>query len=141
MTDEWMQERSQAPLDRIKGWVATCTRDIGEVVKDRIGIAQAGKRMLDQGGEAAELGVLAKKLSLDAVALDNEILSRIEDVISLYSEAASLLRNQTAGLGALGYLAESYAERAQRYAHLCDSLGQSPEEPPMSDVEWDAVRF
>jgi hypothetical protein len=145
MTDDWMQERTKAPLDKMKDWVKHCAYELGtplvEAVNDRIGIAQAGKHMLDEGGEDAELGILAKKIALDAVALDEEIIDRIHDAAILYGEAASLLQTQTSGLGPLGHLVEAYGRRSSMYNQMSQGLDEAPQEPPMSDVEWDAVRF
>jgi hypothetical protein len=97
--------------------------------------------MLDEGGEAAELGVLAKKIALDAVALDHDIVERIRKTVDLYSEAACLLQSQSSGLGALGRAAEAYAQRSKELSKLLESVGEAPKEPPMTEVEWDAVRF
>jgi hypothetical protein len=145
MTDDFLQERTQAPLDRMKDFVATLGAPLVSAVQDRLGTAAAGKKMLDDGGEAAELSVLAKKVSLDAVALDTDITNRIEEAASLYSEAASLLQSQTALPDALRYsaasLAEIYLARSRHYAHLVQNVGVIPDEPAMTDVEWDAVKF
>merc|ERR1719162_966979 len=97
--------------------------------------------MLDEGGEAAELGMLAKKLALDAVSLDNDMLGQFRSLVQLYTEAASLLQEQSSGLGVLGRLAEAYAERSRVYSKILETLGRAPGEPPMTDVEWDAIKF
>lgn len=141
MADQWLEERSQAPLDKMKDWVMEISAPMVEAVQGRIGVVQAGKRLLDEGGEAAELGVLAKKISCDAVNVDKDIIHRILEAIALYRDAASLLQAQTAGLGSLGRLADSYMERATAYQKFLDKLGQTPLQPPMTDVEWDATRF
>jgi hypothetical protein len=145
MTDDWMQERTQAPLDQMKHWVKNCACELGmpvvEAVSDRIGIAKAGKRMLDEGGEEAELEILAKKIALDAVALDEEITDKIHDAAILYNEAASLLQTQTSGLGRLGHLVEAYSKRSSMYNQMSQGLDEAPEEPTLSDVEWDAFKF
>jgi len=141
MTDEWMQERTQAPLDKMKDWVADGVAPLVNMAKERIGIVQAGKRMLDDGGEAAELGVLAKKVSIDAVKLDNDIMIKLGNVVRLYSEAAELLQDQTSGLGFLGSLAEAYAKRSQVYSAFLETLEDAPQEPPTTDVEQDAMKI
>jgi len=141
IADDWLVERSQAPLDRVKDWVWDFGAPIVEAVQDRISVATAGKRLLDEGGEAAELGVLAKKVAWDAVAADKDIIDRIAKAVDLYSDAGSLLQNQTGGLGPLAQLASSYTERAAFYKQLLAKAGEPPHEPPMSEVEWDAVKF
>lgn len=145
MTDDWMQERNQAPLDKMKDWVKNCARELGaplvDAMQDRIGVAKAGKQLLDDGGEAAELGVLAKKVAIDAVAIDQDIIDKVYNAAILYKEAASLLQSQTSGLGVLGRLVEMYAERAKMYSQMYEALGETPQEPPLSDVEWDAIKL
>merc|ERR1740130_622696 len=92
-------------------------------------------------GEAAELGILAKKVALDAVALDNDVIGKLQNLVDLYSEASSLLQEQTSGLGMLGRLVGAYAERSKFYSKILESVGEAPQEPPMTDVELDAVKF
>jgi len=139
MTDDWMQERTQAPLDKMKDFVATLGAPLVSAVQDRLGVIQAGKRMLDEGGEAAELEVLAKKVALDAVASDNDIMDRMQNAVDMYSDAATLLRKS--GLRALDHLASSYTERSDFYSKILENAGKAPKEPPMTDTEWDAIKF
>jgi len=131
MTDDFLQERTQAPLEKIKDWASPFV----SALQDRIGVVKAGKRMLDDGGEAAELEMLAKKVSLDAVALDNDITDRIQQAVDLYTEAASLIRSQNSGLAA------AYDVRSKIFSKCLDNLCDPPENPPMTDVEWDAVKL
>lgn len=141
VTDTWLQERSQAPLDRVKDWVCELGAPLVEAVQDRISVVAAGKRMLDEGGEAAELGVLAKKTACDAVYADKEIINQIQKAVDLYEDAASLLQSQAGGVGPLASLAASYTARATFHKELLASMGTVPEEPPMTDIEWDATKF
>jgi hypothetical protein len=148
MTDDFMEERSQAPLDKMKDWVKNCAYELSaplvDAVQDRIGVAKSGKRLLDDGGEEAELDVLAKKIAFDAVTLDQEIMTKIHEVGVLYREAASLLQTQTSGpntTSTTGRLIEVYNIRSNIYGRMHETLNPSPDQPVLSDVEWDAVKL
>jgi hypothetical protein len=140
-TEQWLQERSEAPLDRMKGWLWEMGTPLLDAVQGHIGVAKAGKQFLDEGGEAAELGVLAKKMACDAVDLDKDIVTKMQCVIALYKEAAHLLHGQSGGLSTLGRLAEVYSQKAQVCGEALEILREIPEMPPMSDVEWGATQF
>lgn len=141
ISDQWLEERNQAPLDKVKDWVREFSAPIVDAVQERMGVVHAGKHMLDEGGEAAELRVLAKKLSCDAVNADDQILGKIRNLVATYQDAAQLLHSQTDGLGNLGWLADSYVERAAVYSQVLATLPMPPEQPPMTNVEWDATKF
>merc|ERR1719408_721759 len=130
MTDDFLQERTQAPLDKMKDWVNYIGTPLVSALQDRIGVVRAGKRMLDEGGEAAELDMLAKKVALDAVALDEEVSDKIQRAVDLYKDASALIRRQRNSLGALGGLAESYDHRARTLSQLLEQLGDAPANPP-----------
>jgi len=142
VTDDFLQERRQAPLDKMKDWVNQMGTPLISALQERIGIARAGKQMLDEGGEAAELGMLAKKVALDAVALDNEIAVRIQTLVDLYKDAAALFNSHIQGrVDVSGGLAEAYDERSKFYSQLLLQLGNSPQRPSVTDAELDAIKL
>mmetsp|Transcript_93799 Transcript_93799/g.146488 ORF Transcript_93799/g.146488 Transcript_93799/m.146488 type:complete len:623 (+) Transcript_93799:77-1945(+) len=136
-TDKWLTERSQAPLDRLKDWLV----DKSQPLMERLGTVMGGKRLLDAGGETAELVVLGKLIACNAVDLDEDIVSKVETAAELYSEAASRIEMGTGELSKLSYLVDGYKQRCQIYRQVLDVIRTIPEHPPVTDVERDAMRF
>lgn len=136
-TDKWLTERSQAPLDRLKDWLV----DKSQPLMERLGTAMGGKRLLDAGGETAELVVLGKLISCNAVDLDEDIVSKVETAAELYSEAAGRIEMGTGELSKLSYLVDGYKQKCQIYRQVLDVIRTIPEHPPVTDVERDAMRF
>mmetsp|Transcript_10719 Transcript_10719/g.24435 ORF Transcript_10719/g.24435 Transcript_10719/m.24435 type:complete len:433 (+) Transcript_10719:139-1437(+) len=124
----WLKEREHAPLSMLTDWI-----------KDGIHTLLPAKKLLDEGGAAAELAVLALKVSSEAVLLDQTLIEKMQTLVDQYRDARQRLLEQCDGQGQLAAIAKSYGDRADAYQHLVDSLGESPSEPPMTQEERDAT--
>lgn len=129
---EWLQEKAKPGVDAIMGGMHA---------------VMPGKKMLDEGGAAAELAVLALKMASDAVMADADILERIQAVIGLYREAVERLKTQ-AELQAegnddeqLARFVEAYQVRLQKFQEICSALGNPPPEPPITPEQREAIAF
>mmetsp|Transcript_48765 Transcript_48765/g.136448 ORF Transcript_48765/g.136448 Transcript_48765/m.136448 type:complete len:535 (-) Transcript_48765:90-1694(-) len=93
----WMApERDRAPGDLIAGWLHTAAskgldlaKEVGGAVKERIDLLGTGKRFLDEGGEIAQQGILAKKVSMSVVAADQDVMDRLRLLAKLNSDQAA----------------------------------------------------
>merc|ERR1712194_585412 len=98
-----------------------------------------GKKLLDEGGEAAEIGVLALQLATDAVTGDRELLIQLQRIAGLYKEAVSLFRRQPCLKGEVSDLVASYGARAAHLEEMLSDFGDSPQEPPFTAAEREAA--
>jgi len=98
-----------------------------------------GKKLLDEGGEVAELAMLMLKACADAVHADHDLTARARAVLSRYEEAVSRVQKQCDGQGPLGAFLEVYRERARVYHQLITALGNPPEVPPITPEEREAI--
>jgi hypothetical protein len=87
--------------------------------KERVETAQAGKKMLDEGGEEIKLKLLAKKASTDVVAFDANLVTQLALAIPKYQEtvvkmqAAAALPSSEADFGRLATVYEARALEIQ----------------------------
>lgn len=117
--------------------------------QDRMEITKAAKKLLEQGGEHAAAALFAKKLGVDAVSNDVEISHKIEKMVLLYEEAAGALRrakslpevNGITGYEDFDAMADAYEQRANHYKQAIDLLKKTPEAPPMTATEEDALKI
>jgi len=63
-----------------------------QATHDRVNIARAGKKLLDEGGEVAAQVVLAKKASLDASDIDKSIATRVHVAIAKLDDSVAKLK-------------------------------------------------
>jgi len=109
---------------------------------------RAGKQLLDGGGAAAELEVLAKRTACEAIDADvaltrgvNTILSKYEEAARLCLDAAGKKPQGNAAASGLGPLAAKYKERAAIYRQVCSLLASAaPPAPAMSSEEQYAAK-
>lgn len=118
-----------------------------QAVNERVDTARAGKKLLEDGGDAAADALRAKQLSISAVASDSDIVQRIQSVITMYEESAAKLRK--ANLcpkveGISGYdefikLAEAYEGRAKAYRQAAELLREPASAASITPQEKDAL--
>jgi len=112
-------------------------------VKARVDTAQAGKKLLDEGGPGMEKKLLGKYNSREAFKMDNAFVFYINKVTVDYKEAAEKMK--TAGAltspdqKAFQDLAESYLKRAASLEQALGALKPIPAVATISPVESDAI--
>lgn len=131
-----MSDSSPSALSWAPEWLKSAA-----VSGNFIAEARAGKQLLDEGGASAELRVLAKKTSRDAVSADIDFVAQIEAIAALYEEAAHLLEQVQAQEDGLQSLAPAYRERAGRYRQTGQALSRIPQRPEMTSEEVHASRL
>jgi hypothetical protein len=132
------QEAAQAGYDTAK-----------DQVEKRVGVARAGKTMLESGGKSTEVALAAKVASGRVAAQDADLVRRLsaavaalEDSAAKLGEAASRPQDVHQGVGGVesfGALSQAYEARAKLYRQLLAGLEDLPPVPEMSPVEQDAA--
>jgi hypothetical protein len=112
-------------------------------IKARVDTAQAGKKLLDEGGEGMKKKLLAKKASIDATSADYKFTYFIGQQSDAYKDASEKMK--TAGAiesdekQAFQDLSAAYAERASSLEMSLGSLGSLPVKAATSPAETDAI--
>jgi len=111
--------------------------------KERIDTAQAGKKMLDEGGEDIKVKLLAKSATQEAYTLDFGFAVDLAKVVSGYREAVFPLEAaaalETEEKKAFNDLADAYRKRAAELENSVMQLKGSPEMASISPAEQDAI--
>lgn len=126
---------------------ATAAVDVGkqayDQAKDRVETAQAGKKMLDDGGPAMKEYLLAKKASITATTADAKVLTDVGATLEAYALASTRLQASAADGGdvasAFRGLSTIYDARARDIKTHFDKLRAAPEIPSVSPIESDAM--
>jgi len=82
-------------LGGLKEMTQQATRNATEIAqqaRSRVETAQAGKKMLDEGGPEMEAKLLAKKMANDAVNLDRSIVAKLADNAQVYADATQKMK-------------------------------------------------
>jgi hypothetical protein len=124
------------------GWQA-----VNQAAADRVEVAKAGKRLLDEGGEAIARLVAAKKTALEAAAVDRDFANRVQSAILLLEDSATLLKksslNNVAESGVsqedFARLIEEHEDRARVYRQVAGMIQAPAATIELSVQEWDAL--
>jgi hypothetical protein len=118
----------------------------GQAANGRIETARAGKRLLDDGGEAV---VVAKKATLDASDIDKNVAQSVQFAILKLDDSAAKLRGIQSGPEAGDFisrecaakLADEHELRAKVFRQIAEMLKDPISSLAMNLAEWDAHSF
>jgi hypothetical protein len=118
-----------------------------QAANDRLETAKGGKKLLDEGGDSKALTILAKKGSMDAVALDKFLAQQVQTATYLFEESSSLLKKAEfeqsdeckSGQVDLADLAREHDERAQLYRQIRKMLEVPIDSSELTLEERDAL--
>jgi len=131
------QNKAQATWEAVTQAVREKFDELAQTCSARLDVAKEGKNLLDSGGERVEKTVLAKQSSLDAAALDADLVKRVQQSIALLEATAGKLRQTEDGQS----FAVAYEARAEAYRQLAALLQKPLPRPDMSAAEADAVKI
>merc|ERR1712139_166948 len=109
-----------------------------QAANDRVEIAKAGKKILEDGGECAARVVVAKEALNDAANIDRELAERVQSAIDAFDASV-------AKLGAVRYiegvaeLAKEHQVRASEYRQIASMLEVPLKSLEMNPAERDAL--
>eukprot|EP00933_Yihiella_yeosuensis_P007313 TRINITY_DN112286_c0_g1_i1.p1 TRINITY_DN112286_c0_g1~~TRINITY_DN112286_c0_g1_i1.p1 ORF type:complete len:175 (-),score=39.11 TRINITY_DN112286_c0_g1_i1:92-616(-) len=123
---------------------ATAAQD---AVQERVDTAKAGRKLVDEHGEAASVPILAKQAALVATVQDRSVKDQVAQVIKNYEDAAAQLRKaslQPKVEGITGYdefipLAEAYEQRLKAYKQVQQMINEDLKAFTMNAQEKDAL--
>eukprot|EP00747_Dinoflagellata_sp_TGD_P164117 gnl/TRDRNA2_/TRDRNA2_183594_c0_seq1.p1 gnl/TRDRNA2_/TRDRNA2_183594_c0~~gnl/TRDRNA2_/TRDRNA2_183594_c0_seq1.p1 ORF type:complete len:393 (-),score=128.91 gnl/TRDRNA2_/TRDRNA2_183594_c0_seq1:126-1304(-) len=112
--------------------------------KERLDIAQAAKKMVDEGGEPVAAKLLAKKAASDAIASDEKVVSQFAQAVEAYADASSKLKSASVHAKdespSFEKLGKDYDTRGNMLKAGLQKLQQPiPEAASTSAVEKDAI--
>eukprot|EP00747_Dinoflagellata_sp_TGD_P059316 gnl/TRDRNA2_/TRDRNA2_151513_c0_seq2.p1 gnl/TRDRNA2_/TRDRNA2_151513_c0~~gnl/TRDRNA2_/TRDRNA2_151513_c0_seq2.p1 ORF type:complete len:217 (-),score=61.49 gnl/TRDRNA2_/TRDRNA2_151513_c0_seq2:6-656(-) len=119
-------------------------QNAASAAKERFDIAQAAKKMVDEGGEPMAAKLLAKKAASDAIALDEKVVAQFAHAVELYDDASSKLTSASRHVQdqspSFDKLAKDYGTRGNILRGGLQKLQQPiPEAASTSAVEKDAI--
>jgi len=129
-------------LGGLKDMAQQATKNATELAQQaqaRVETAQAGKKLLDEGGPDMEAKLLAKKTAADAVNLDKSIVAKLADNAQIYADAAQKMK--AAGGDDNSALAQAYEARAQALNSALELLTPVPNAPEITTMENDAIQI
>lgn len=120
------------------GW-----RDAKQAASDRVEVAKAGKKLLDEG-EVAASELAAKKACLEAASIDREVFNRVQIAIALFENSATLLKRQLRGEEKqcqknFAALAEEHEARTLLYRQISELIRVPVASAELSMEQWDAL--
>jgi len=143
-----LQDRARAGFQATSQIVMEQVELTRQATHDRVNIARAGKKLLDEGGEVAAQVVLAKRASLDASDIDKNIATRVHVAIAKLDDSVAKLKiaqsaqhveEQNAGNHDFCQLATEQAKRADACRRIAQMLETPASSASMSPEEFDAM--
>jgi len=143
-----LQERARAGFQATSQIVMEQVELTRQATHDRVNIARAGKKLLDEGGEVAAQVVLAKRASLDASDIDKSIATRVHVAIAKLDDSVAKLKiaqsaqhveEQNAGNHDFCQLAGEQEKRADACRRIAQMLETPASSASMSPEEFDAM--
>jgi hypothetical protein len=126
-------------------------QNVKQAANGRIDTAMAGKRLLDDGGEAV---VVAKKATLEAADIDRRVAESVESAILKLDDSATKLRmvlpkslifseeaSEVINLSLAANLADEHEQRAKAFRQVADMLKEPISSLAMNLAELDAHSF
>merc|ERR1719174_2765959 len=115
-------------------------------VTERIGNANAGKKLVDEGGEQIVTTLLAKRASRDSTATDKRVVEYLKLAISSYEAAESKLEDaviQDSGdeLPTLNSLLETHSKRREELQTVLAKIEKVPEAISIHESENDGIGY
>lgn len=112
-------------------------------IKSRVDTAQAGNKLLSEGGEGMKKKLLAKQASKNATTIDTGFMYGLGKVMSDYKETADKMKMAgdlaSEDQDAFKKLGESYGKRAAEFEVEVNRLQATPTPANISEVETDAI--
>jgi len=134
----------------------TGLQNVKQATNERIDTAKAGKRLLDDGGDAVAQLVVAKKATLGAAVIDRNVAQRVQSAIFKLEDSAAKLRaiQSTQRSSQMSFsaheiishsdaekLADEHEMRAKTFRQIADMLKDPISSLTMNLAEWDAHSF
>lgn len=139
-----LQTRAHAGLQATTQIVKEQVGLASQAANERLKVARAGKKLLDEGGEGVAVAVMAKKASIDASALERSISNRVSVAVFKLGDSTAKLRtaqHASEGEGNAGFsqCADDHEARAATYRQIAHLLEIPASCAEMSPAESDAL--
>jgi len=121
-------------------------KELSDRANERVANAQAGKKMVDEGGDDMVTRLLAKKASYDSTKADTSAIAQLTKAVAAYGDAESKLKEALSEVegdesSLFSLLAEKYSARGTELQALVARLAPVPEAILAHESERDGIVY